>query len=203
MSTYDQLVNNVISDMAKDGESGITAAASNAVDLAIKHYENQQWWFLESRTVITSSSSAEYYTHGYQDIDSITIEINSNTYPLIQRTYETIEGWFTKSNVYVGFPTDFAMYGAEIRLYPIPNDAYNMTVSGRKSIGSPSAAGSNAWTTDAELLIQSRAEWQLYSLRYGDLEGAAAAKQVENDELSRLRSLNMSKTSTGRARRRR
>ena len=174
MSTYVELESNIISDLAKDGEEGVTAAVSNQIDLAIAHYEKEPWWFLETRAVITSTSSGEYNTFpsDYKALDSITIEINNHTYPLVERTYETLEDWFVKSSTFLGYPTDYAVYGNEFRLYPVPNGAYPMTLSYKQSLGAPSSTGSNAWTTDAEELIQGRVEWKLHSLRYHDLEAA-------------------------------
>lgn len=206
LSTYDELRNGVITDMAKENEEGITAAVDNAISLSIKHYESKPWWFLEGQSGIVTSDGTEYYDlpsdYG-STIISFGITISGNTYPLVERHYKLLEDWYTAGTIFSGYPTDYAVYGERLRLYPVPNDTYTATLSYSMSLGVPSANGSNAWTDDAEMLIRSRAEWQLYSLRYHDLEAATVAKQVENDALQSLTRANNQRVMTGTTRKRR
>lgn len=205
MSNYEEVVTRVVADLAREGEPDITAAAGRAVDMAIKHYENQQWYFLETRSTITASSSQEYYTlpADFKDMESITIEINNNTYPLIERSYSTIEDWNIDAATYIGYPTDYALFGNEIRVYPVSNGEYPMVLSYHQSIGPPTASGSNAWTSTAELMIHSRAMGQLQALRFQNPEGALLAKQVEQDEYNYHQRLNIQRMTTGKPRKRR
>ena len=140
MATYAEVERWLIQDMAREGEEGVTAAAAQAISNAIKYYEAQPWWFLETRTTITSSSSAEYYTvpSDFREMDSITVEVSNNTYSLQERHYSLLEDWAAKSNVFTGYPTDYALYNDEIRLYPVPNGAYDMVLSYRRQLGTPS-----------------------------------------------------------------
>ncbi len=204
MSTGAQVRSRIIADLARS-DSDITSSVATAIDLAIRHYETEPWWFLETRSTITSSSSQEYYSFpsDYRALDSITIEINNNTYPLLQRPYTTLEDWNVKSSVFIGYPTDYAEYGEEFRLYPVPNGAYPMVLSYRQSKGDPGTASSNAWTTEAEMLITARAEWHLHALKFHDLEAATIAKGVERVAYDELKKLNTQRQTTGTTRRRR
>ncbi len=210
MSTYAELERYIIQDMAKEGESGVTAAVSNAIDIAIRHYETQPWWFLEKRDQFTTTSGTEYYdlTSDFANEINISITISNNTYPLIKRHHSLIEDWTVASTVFSGYPTDYSLSPStngdqQWRMYPIPNGTYTATYSYVRKLGVPSANGSNAWTLDAELLIRARAEWQLQSLRYHDLEAATVAKQVENEAYRELQRQNIERLSVGLTRKRR
>jgi len=61
LSTHQELINGVISDMARENEEGITAAVSSALSLAINHYEQIPWWFLEQRYEFTTANGTEFY----------------------------------------------------------------------------------------------------------------------------------------------
>lgn len=205
MATLDGMVANVISDMAKEGESGVTAAVTTAISNSISHYENEPWWFLETQYQFVTVDGTEYYDvpsdMGATEY-SLTIEVSNNTYRMIERSYNTLEDWFVKSDTFTGYPTDFAVYQQQIRMYPVPNGAYTATWSYSQQLGPPSADASNAWTTDAELLIRARTEWQLHALRYHDAEAAAVSKNVEENEVQRLRGKNVVRTMTGKTRKR-
>lgn len=207
MATLGELTNDIISDMAKEGEDGITAAVSTAISQSIRHYETRPWWFLETQDTVATVSGTEYYDLP-SDMASteltITIDVNNHTYPLIKRGMQMLDDWFVKSAVFTGYPTDYAIWKSQIRLYPVPNGAYTLTRNYWKNLGAPSSAGgSNVWTVDGEFLIRARAEWQLHSLRYHDLEAATVTKQAETDALSSLNTQNQLRMMTGKTRKRR
>lgn len=181
MSTYDEMRNSIISDMAREGEEGITAATDNAISLAIKHFETISWHFLDTTGTVVTESGTEYYDlpsdFGAREI-SVTLERNGGTYSLTRRTFKHIDDVAVSTTL--GAPYDYAMYGDQIRFYPVPDATYTATVAYSKSLGPPTAAGSNAWTTECEGLVRARAEWQLYALRYHDAEAASIAKSVED-----------------------
>ena len=206
MSTYNELVNGVISDMAREGEEGITSAVQNAISLSIAHYETMPWWFLETQATINTVDGTEYYDlpsdFGATEV-SLVINISNNTYPLIKRTYQYLENVFTKGAIFSGYPTEYAVYQQQLRLYPIPNGEYTATISYVAQLGVPASdAASNAWTTDCELLIRSRAEWQLHALRFHDAEAASIAKSVEQTAFGELNKKNMQRLRTGKTVRR-
>lgn len=206
MSTIDQLTSNIIDDLAKDGEEGITAAVSTAISQSIAYYESSPWWFLETQDTATTSDGTEYYDAPSSIASTevtITIQVQNNTYPLIKRTFQTLEDWYVRSTVFTGYPSDYAMWKNQIRLYPIPNGSYTLTYNYYRSLGAPTAGNSNAWTTDAETLIQARAEWILYSRRYHDLEAATVLKAMEREEYVDLLATNDLRLLRGKTRKRR
>ena len=81
----------------------------------------------------------------------------------------------------------YSYYGQQLRLYPIPNAVYTVRISGVLRIPVPATDGtSNAWTTDGEELIRSRAKSLLYS---GVLKNPTDAGSEDAREKSALRRL--------------
>lgn len=192
--------------MARENEEGITAAVQNAIAISIRHYETMPWWFLETTSTINTVNGTEYYdlpSDCAASELSLVLNVNNNTYPLIKRTYQYLEDIYTAGTIFSGYPTDYATYKNQIRMYPIPNGEYTATISYVQKLGVPvSDAASNAWTTDCELLIRARAEWQLQSLRYHDLEAVTVARQVEQVAFNELNRQNQQRQMTGKTVRR-
>jgi hypothetical protein len=205
LSTYRELRNDIISDMARESEEGITAAADTAIAVAIRHYESHPFWFLETQGTIIASPGDEY-TDLPSDCGSteltVTLTDNGDTYRLEKRQYQTLEEWSNGSSL-TGAPTDYATYQQQVRWYPIPDATYTATVSYTRKLGAPAEGSENVWTQDAQMLIRGRTEWQMHSLRYHDAEAAAIAKQVEEDALRGLLRQHTLRTSTGYTRKRR
>ena len=62
-----------------------------------------------------------------------------------------MEDWFVQSATYTGYPTDYALYDEQIRLYPIPNGTYTLTLSYQKQLdGLAGEADTNEWMIDGE-----------------------------------------------------
>ncbi len=203
MSTFGTMVNRIADDMAR---SDVTAAAKAEINSAIRHYSTRRFWFLEARATVNTVDSQEFYTlpGDFMDIDSLVITVNSWTYSLIQRTYQALEDWFVQASTFTGYPTDFAIYDQQLRLYPVPNGAYQMTLSYLQRLEDLSAtASTNSWMTEGEELIRARAESRLYVNRYRDFEAAQAMQMVENDALSAMIRIQNQRIMTGSTKRRR
>jgi len=81
-----------------------------------------------------------------------------------------------------GEPRVFAYFKENIRLYPIPDAVYTITLSYIYRLTALSADGdSNAWTTDAEELIRSGAKRRI-ALNYLESEVVAARFAVMERE---------------------
>src|SRR5210317_42232 len=124
--------NRILDDLNR---TDLTSQAENAIKTAISFYEKNRFWFLEQRSETYTVNGQEYYPvpDNYLDIDSLVIEVNNYAYPLNKRSYGTLEDWFVKSSVFLSYPTDYALYSTgeqtEIRLYPVPNGEYKLTLS--------------------------------------------------------------------------
>lgn len=170
------------------GRSDITAQIQDAIKSAIRHYERQRYYFNERRSSFSTSSSQEYYGSAdgafiaqLVEIDTITMNIGANTYPVEERDWEYIDRAQTHSG-YVGDPTDFVYHNFQLRFYPIPQTNRAVNVTGVQKLPTLSAStDTNAWMTDGEELIRCRAKWNLYKHSIKKPDKAIEMKEAELD----------------------
>jgi len=198
--------NRILDDLNR---KDLTAQAENAIKTAISFYEKDRFWFLEQRSTTTTVNAQEYYPvpDNYLDLDSLVIEVNNYAYPLNKRSYGTLEAWHVKQSVFLGYPSDYAIYATgeqtQIRLYPVPNGSYQLTLSYFGSLDVLEAeSDTNSWLTIGEELVRSRAEWTLYAQKLRDVDAAQMTKVIETEALSQLERLTKMRQFTGRTEKR-
>lgn len=204
MSTYGVMQTRIADELNR---SDLTTQIQYAIKTAIKTYDKTRFWFNESRSFTFSTvDGQEFYTStdntnipNLLAIDTIQITITSSDKYILQRVpYEQIEAISSNTTVDEGQPTWFAYYGKQLRLYPIPDGVYSVRVSAVWALDDLSATSdTNAWMTDGETLIRSRAKRELYTHVIRDTDGAAAMAQAEITELKDLRSASVMRASTG------
>lgn len=166
-------------DISSGGEA--EQALTDAIGSAIDYHANELFWFNRaSSTAVTTGGIATVslpsgmlyareVTYQYDDLLNVTLDS-------ISRRSET------------GLPTHWAESEGDVQLWPIPDAAYTLSISGIADIGVPATDGdSNAWTTQALDLIDARARIYLYRDYWRDPEGAQVAAIAEMDALKRLR----------------
>ncbi len=206
MSDFGTMRNRILSDLSRTSADDLTSTAEAEIKSAIAHYERRRFWFLEQRSTSSTVTNQEFYglPTDFRDIDSIVININNWTYPLILRTYNTTEDWFVKSATFTSHPTDYAIYDEQLRLYPIPNGNYVLTISYYKKLAALSnESDTNEWMVDGEELIRSRAESVINARKIKDFQQAQACKILEEETLTEHEKLTRARLMTGRARKRR
>jgi hypothetical protein len=202
MSDYGDLTSKILDDLHRDD---LTSQVSLAIQSAIDFYGGERFWFNEARATASTQSGQEFYDlpDDFVDIDSLIITINNYSYPLIQRDYQQTDSWYVSSNNYTGYPSDFAIYEEQLRLYPIPNGTYTMTISYQKRLADLSASGdSNAWTNQARNLIRFYADADVSLNTLQDDDRFATFKAQEGTELMRLRSEAQRRVMRGKTRKR-
>jgi len=185
---------------AEIGRSDLTAAVRDSIQTAIRFYERRRFYFNELRSSFSTSASKEYYGSAdaafiarLVDIDSITVDVNTSTYPVVPRDFSYIDQVQTNAG-YTGDPTDYVYYNLQLRFYPIPQTARAVNVSGVQKFVTLTATNStNAWFVDAEALIRSRAKYELYHHRIQKPEKAAQMRGAELDALAALEGETFSK----------
>jgi hypothetical protein len=101
------------------------------------------------------------------------VTISSARYSLIQRDWDFLEDRAVSATA--DKPTDFAYFAQRIRLYPIPDGAYVVSLSGNGRLTALSAdADTNGWTQDGFDLIKAEAKLILASEYLHDAGLAAA-----------------------------
>lgn len=143
---------------------------AQAIQNAVAKWEREHFYFNEIEAINTAATvvSQEFYTSSTWafiaaqiHIDKIWILVSNNRYSLNPRTEQYISD--TSLNPAVqGQPIDYSYYAKTIRLYPIPDGAYQISVEGTQKFSTLSAStDSNSWTTDAADLIKAESKIDL------------------------------------------
>jgi hypothetical protein len=198
MGDYVTLRNRIIDELANDGAL-TTAQVNYAIADTIKAYERREWWFnsdLNNRapviTSFTTVANQEYYSasdwsplNDAVQIDTMTVTYNGVQIPLKPVAFDEINDVQTGYGISV--PRVFAYYDAAIRFYPIPNDAYVITVGYTQRFTALSAdSDTNAWTTEAEELIRQGAKRRIALNYFHSVDVAQRCAILEQEALDAL-----------------
>jgi len=205
MTTYGVMQDRIIDECARDTDSAFPAIVRREIQSAIRHYERERFFFNEKRATFSVSSSQEWYTSadlsdlpGIVEFDGLTINLNSRLCPLTQRTFAYLEAIMSATTIF-GDPTEFCIYRQQIRVYPVPNQGRAVTASYLYKFTTLSAStDTNAWMTDGEELIRSRAKRKLYAEVIKDTDQAVIAAQSEAEALGSLRTETTARLASGR-----
>ena len=204
MTTYGNMQDRIADELDR---TDLTSQIQKAIQTAIDAYEKRRFWFNESRA-LTFNTVANQEFYGSSDatdlpnlifIDTVKLSLTATEKVELDRVpYEELEHESDNLTADGGQPTCYAWYASQMRLYPIPDAAYAVRVSGVFALSDLSAtADTNAWMTDAEVLIRSRAKREIYTHLLRDLEGAGIMAQAEMSALKELIEVNNSRKSTG------
>lgn len=139
----------------------------NAIQSAIAKWEREPFYFNEyyDTAFFTTVSSTEFYGVAAApaiatvvNIERLHILIASRRYSLVPRRWVYLQDVSISPST-TGKPTDYAYFASQIRLYPIPDGAYPVTITGTKQFTALSADGdANVWTQDGYDLIRAEAK---------------------------------------------
>ena len=214
MSTFAVLKARIVDEMVR---GDLTATQlDNAVNDAIRQWEGERFKFNEKRYTILTVAAQEYYDlegptlltsagaavgtgETLLEIDDIFTSINNNPYRLCPRTQQHLDEW--QSTTYQGQPADYTLYGAQLRIWPIPDQEYTLSLMGLARL-SPNPLSddshTNAWMTEAEPLIRATAKMLLYRDILRDRDGAAGALELVKEAESMLKRKMAAQAYTGR-----
>jgi hypothetical protein len=191
MATYLDMITRI-------GDESLRTDMTNQIKLciqdAVAHYEVERFWFNQFRDrTFATIAGQEFYGAADQsaipdilEFDAVTLTVGSTRWPLTKAGYVQIERWNADSAAR-GQPTHYAYWGQQIRLYPVPDSAYQVRLAGLFKLPALIADGdANAWTADAEDLIRHRAKSIFYSQYLRDDPNAARAAALEAAAHERL-----------------
>lgn len=187
--------------------SDLTDQIADAITTAIATYQNNRFWFNETRSfTFTAVIGQSIYTVSddadigkIAKIDFVRCETSGGqSYGLHARDpefFECVSG--TSSNI----PGFYGFYDESLRLYPTPAAAYTIRVACVEKVAAPSTdvEASNPWMTHAELLIRCRAKAELYT-HVDDIADDGKAQKymtLASDALSDLEVKTVRLTKTG------
>jgi hypothetical protein len=169
MATYGDMQARIADELG--GRSDLASQIPLAIQTAIAKWERERFYFNELRTANAFSTVKGQEFYGAADcaalaslahLDRVTILVAGNRYTLNPRTAQYLED-LSVNPLVQGQPIDYAYYGEQLRLYPIPDGAYPLTMLGTARFAALANAGdANAWTNDAEALIRCEAKMDLY-----------------------------------------
>ena len=191
MATYLDMINRISDESLR---SDMANQIKLCIQDAIGHYEVERFWFnqFRDRTFATAAGQEFYGEADLSDIphvlefDAVTLTSGTTRWPLAKTDYVQIENWNADGSAR-GQPTHYAYWGRQIRLYPVPDNAYQIRLSGLFKLPALVADGdANAWTEDAEELVRHRAKAILYSQYLRDDANAGRAAALEMAAVERL-----------------
>lgn len=202
MATYLDMINRISDESLR---SDMANQIKLCIQDAIGHYEVERFWFnqFRDRTFVTVAGQEFYGEADLNDIpqvlefDAVTLTVGSTRWPLTKTGYAQLEEWNADASAR-GQPTHYAYWGRQIRLYPVPDSAFQIRLSGLFKLPALVVDGdANAWTGDAEELVRHRAKAILYGQYLRDDANAARATSLEMAALERLSTTTARRLSSG------
>lgn len=174
----------------------LTTNIADAIVDAVQIYQGRRFAFNQRRATFGTVDGREFYATtdspatiptDIGEIDSLLVTVGTRKSRLEPWTYDYMEERASATNT-ENEPSAYAWYANQLRLYPVPDAVYTMTISYLQKVVSPATDGTNnIWTTEAEALIRHCAKKVLYRDVIVDPEGAAICAAAEADEYMRLK----------------
>lgn len=200
MSNYGDMKSRIADEIA---DSTLTSQIILAIQTAIKFYERREFYFNTKTLSFNTVSNQEYYGASDQadipllvNIKSMTVAVDGYKQAITPAAYTDID--FNQTGFVVGPPSVRAYFAEQIRMYPIPDRAYQCTMSYTYRLPAlTDDADENAWTDDAEELIRQRAKKIIATDVLRDVDMSQAASVMETDALNQLIRENKNRRSNG------
>jgi hypothetical protein len=183
---------------------GLTSDIKDSIIKAIKFYEGDRFHFNEGEASAITTAGTPQYTLplDYREADTFKISrADGSSYVLKPVTYQELNELDINQNNSWGEPTIYATYRDQLRLYPIPDQGYTLTLSYQKDLqevsASSSSAATNDWFTEGANLIESKAMAYLFRYRLRNFTAALTFDQEAQMERSRLKQKANRQMSTG------
>ena len=194
---FGTMQNRIADELAR---TDLTAQIQSAIRSAIAFHESERFWFNEGESTASTVAGTQAYAvpSDFLEADALTVTVSGTRAPVTLRPW----AWMRAVSVTTtsrGRPTDWSYYADQLWLYPVPDNVYTLTLSYLKRLPALAASGdANAWMTEGEELIRSRAKADLFAHVLRDFDEALAMKQLEQEALASLRAKAGAKLSTGR-----
>ena len=194
MGTYAQLKARVAAELMRTDQ---TANIVSAIARAIEHYAGKRFWFNQDSATATLDAG-ETYLEAPRYLDNIYVLDGATPRRLEPVRLDEMTD-LQAFNPQGQLPYLYALYGAQVRVYPPPDQTYTFRSHGLFDLAPLTAdADANAWTTEAQDLIASRAKYTISRDIIGNADRAAAAQLAEREALRALMAETTKRMGTGR-----
>jgi hypothetical protein len=201
MATYGGAVDLILTELNRS-DTSITAVVEREILKAIEYYSPYKFWFNEGRVSFTASNTIYYAMESMSaymmEIDQASVTVSGSVYELCLRSHAELQS--EDMTGVTGYPTDYALFGNQVRLYPKPasGTTYQVDLDGTKRLATLSAStDTNEWTDEALNLIAARVEKNLSARKFKDYEAAQMYQVAEDQELVRLQERTVKQVATG------
>jgi hypothetical protein len=163
MTTYGDMQSRIADELID--EAITTTHITRAIQTAIKHYQREPFWFNNRIATFATVADQEYYSStdpaDFENIVRIDAMSVANSTGSLAKMYglenSLIED--VQDGTVTGIPKQYSRYANRIRLYPIPDDAYTITMRYIYKLDALSAdTDTNAWVDECEELIRQAAK---------------------------------------------
>lgn len=199
-NSYGDMQNRIADELLR---SDLTSQIQEAIQTAIREYESRPFYFnqLRNASAFSTVRGQEFYSNSdsplvasMATLNRVQVMVSGNRYTLNPRTPEYMEDTSVNPIVY-GQPVDYSYFAEQLRFYPIPDNSYVVTLTGIYRLFTLANPGdTNAWVSDAELLIRSRAKYELALHVLKDPDLAASMQQSEMAAYARLKGETLRRT---------
>lgn len=200
MTTLTELRQNIEADTRRT----LGSVGDRFVQNAIRHYAGRRWWFNEMiDTSQTTVANTEEYDlpAGMRVVDTVSVEVTPNDpYPLTYRDHAYFERVRVGATIHLGLPDDYTIFDEKIRIYPIPDGAYSLRITGYGLSSTDADDNTSPWSNAAYNLICCRARALIERDHFMNPEGYAIFTAAERDALRELESENTRRMARGRIR---
>jgi hypothetical protein len=190
MTTYGDMFNR-IGDEIQD--ASLMTQVQRAIQDAIAVYEPTRFYFNQTIGTFSTVANQEYYAAAdfadiplLIEIDSLLVTIMGVKSPLQVNDYQEMDR--VQNGTWHGPPRAYSYYGQQLRLYPIPDAVYPLTMSYHHRLTPLAlAADTNAWMVDGEMLIRQTAKSMLAIDVLQETGLAQGAQMLADMAFNRLR----------------
>lgn len=185
----------ILDEMANDG--ALTSnQIDNAIRTAIKHHERESFWFSQKTTSFDTVAGQEFYESTPPETFQNIVRIVSmrcgpdGSKELLRGLDNSFVDEMQDGSI-TGEPAHYSLYESKIRLYPIPEAVYSITLRYIQKFSTVSAdTDTNPWLTECEEMIRQGAKRVLCTdiLHNDEMAGRYAA--LEDRALSAIKAEN-------------
>jgi hypothetical protein len=170
----------------------LTNQIDKAIRSAVAFYSSETLFFQEDRSTADTVDEQEYYAlpDDLVTVNSLRVTVNgNNSYVLDYRSNYYFETVYQPVDLHTGYPEYWTIYDQQLRLYPIPDDAYPMVLHYIKRLATlGDDDDTNALIEDIEeQLIRARSKWDLYTNLIKDPQRAVEQKAIEMQTLEQVK----------------
>lgn len=150
----------------------LASQTANAINDAISAYQDQRFFFNETRAItFPSVQGQEFYDQNdnaalgtLQSIDYVILYMSSPQPFYLDAELPAILELSSQNGTFQGPPSKYCQYGQQIRVYPVPsNSGWTFRIGAAIMVPAPitDIESNNKWMINAEMLIRSRAKYEL------------------------------------------